>query len=73
MWCYSFPCTDISMAGQMKGMSRNADTQSSLLWEIERLIESTKNKPKYLIMENVPTLVGKKFIGFFQIWLDYFR
>ena len=71
MWCYSFPCTDISMAGQMKGMRRNANTQSSLLWEIERLIESTKDKPKYLIMENVPTLVGKKFIGFFQIWLDY--
>ena len=71
MWCYSFPCTDISIAGQMKGMSRNADTQSSLLWEIERLIETTKNKPKYLIMENVPTLVGKKFIGFFQIWLDF--
>jgi DNA (cytosine-5)-methyltransferase 1 len=59
------------MAGQMKGMSRNADTQSSLLWEIERLIESTKDKPKYLIMENVPTLVGKKFMGFFQIWLDF--
>ena len=58
--------------GQMKGMSRNADTQSSLLWEIERLIESTKNKPKYLIMENVPTLVGKKvYRFFFQIWLDY--
>lgn len=71
MWCYSFPCTDISMAGQMKGMSRDADTQSSLLWEIERLIETTKNKPKYLIMENVPTLVGKKFIGHFQIWLDF--
>ena len=33
------PC--ISMAGQMKGM-RNADTQSSLLWEIERLIEQKK-------------------------------
>ncbi len=70
MWCYSFPCTDISIAGQMKGMDRESKTQSSLLWEIERLLHATEYKPKYLIMENVPTLVGKRYLEHFKIWLS---
>ena len=69
MWCYSFPCTDISIAGQMKGMDRESNTQSSLLWEIERLLSASENKPSYLIMENVPTLVGKRYLDHFKIWL----
>lgn len=70
MWCYSFPCTDISIAGQMKGMDRESKTQSSLLWEIERLLHAAEYKPKYLIMENVPTLVGKRYLEHFKIWLS---
>lgn len=69
MWCYSFPCTDISIAGQMKGMDRESNTQSSLLWEIERLLQAAEYRPKYLIMENVPTLVGKRYLEHFKIWL----
>lgn len=69
MWCYSFPCTDISIAGQMKGMDRDSKTQSSLLWEIERLLKAAEYKPKYLIMENVPTLVGKTYLEHFKVWL----
>jgi len=70
MWCYSFPCTDISIAGQMKGMDRESKTQSSLLWEIERLLHAAEYKPRYLIMENVPTLVGKRYLEHFKIWLS---
>lgn len=73
MWCYSAPCTDISLAGQMRGMDRDSNTASSLLWEVERLLYTAKDHdelPKYLIMENVPMLVSKKFIHSFNEWLE---
>lgn len=74
LWCYSAPCTDISLAGQMRGMERDSNTASSLLWEVERLLMKSKELnelPKYLIMENVPMLVSKKFIHSFNEWLEF--
>lgn len=74
LWCYSAPCTDISLAGSMKGMDRNSNTASSLLWEVERLLMKSKELnelPKYLFMENVPMLVSKKFIHSFNEWLGF--
>jgi DNA (cytosine-5)-methyltransferase 1 len=35
---YSFPCTDLSIAGNMQGMSRDSGTRSGLLWEVERIL-----------------------------------
>lgn len=73
MWCYSAPCTDISLAGQMRGMERDSNTASSLLWEVERLLKVAREHdelPKYLLMENVPMLVSKKFIHSFNEWLE---
>lgn len=35
---YSFPCTDLSVAGNMQGMSRGSGTRSGLLWEVERIL-----------------------------------
>ena len=35
---YSFPCQDLSLAGNQKGMSRDSGTRSGLLWEVERLL-----------------------------------
>lgn len=35
---YSFPCTDISSAGQQKGMAKGSGTRSGLLWEVERIL-----------------------------------
>ena len=64
---YSFPCTDISLAGHQKGFSKESGTRSSLLWECEKIFR--KVKPKYLLMENVKNLVSKKFIPYFQEWL----
>ena len=71
---YSFPCQDLSLAGNKKGMSvsqADGGTRSGLLWEVERiLIECAENKtlPHVLIMENVPEVVGQKNIKDFQKW-----
>jgi DNA (cytosine-5)-methyltransferase 1 len=67
---FSFPCTDISNAGQQKGLAKGSGTRSSLLWECCRAIET--KKPKYLFMENVKALVSDKFKPFlleFEQWV----
>lgn len=66
LFTYSFPCTDISAAGQQKGLDKGSGTRSSLLWECERAIEI--KRPKYLLMENVKALVQKKFVSSFNEW-----
>lgn len=63
---YSFPCTDISIAGQQKGLSKARGTRSSLLWECQRAIEI--KRPKYLLMENVAALLSQKFLPDFKEW-----
>lgn len=69
LFTYSFPCTDISAAGQQKGLSEGSGTRSSLLWECRRAIET--KRPKYLLMENVKALVSQKFISHFNRWKQY--
>lgn len=69
LWTCSFPCTDISLAGKMKGLSPSDSTRSSLLWENIRLLKTAKEDetlPKYIMFENVKNLVGKKFINDFN-------
>lgn len=68
LFTYSFPCTDISNAGQQKGLSRDSGTRSSLLWECQRAIEI--KRPKYLLMENVSALVSQKFLPHFKEWIE---
>ena len=65
LYTYSFPCKNISVAGQMKGLEKGSGTQSSLVWESLRIIEHCK--PKYLLMENVKNLVSKKFKPYFDM------
>lgn len=67
LFTYSFPCQDISLAGKQKGLDKNSETKSSLLWECERVIEHCR--PKYLLLENVRNLVGKKHKANFDEWL----
>ena len=70
---YSFPCTDLSMAGKRKGMTRGSGTRSSLLWEVERLLLEARSRnklPTILQLENVPALVNKKNIRNFSKWID---
>lgn len=63
---YSFPCKNISIAGQQAGLEEGSGTQSSLLWECEKIIQY--KKPKFLMMENVKNLISKKHKPFFDLW-----
>lgn len=66
LFTYSFPCQSVSNAGKQAGLTENSGTPSSLLWECRKAIEI--KRPKYLLMENVPALVGKKFLPQLQKW-----
>lgn len=65
---YSTPCTDISQAGHRKGIDRDSGTRSSLLWHTEKAI--MVKRPKVLLMENVYTIVGKKYKKNFDEWVS---
>ena len=62
-----FTCQDLSVAGKQKGLGEG--TRSGLLYECEKIIEHCR--PKYLLLENVKNLVGKKFKADFDKWLEY--
>lgn len=73
---YSFPCQDISTAGKTKGFNKHNQqngeaTRSGLLWEVERLLDTTPLLPDVLIMENVSNILSKKFEYDWKMWLDY--
>ena len=68
---YSFPCTDLSLAGKRLGMSRDSETRSSLLWEVERLLSTSKELPQILIMENVTAIHSVTFNEDFKVWLNF--
>ena len=69
---YSFPCTDLSVAGKMEGMSKGSGTRSGLLWEVERILEECKdNLPQFLLMENVTQVHGEQNIADFTEWIRY--
>lgn len=64
---YSYPCQDLSNAGNQAGMGKG--TRSGLVYEVLRLLQELKiegNLPKVLIMENVPDLLGVKFVKEFH-------
>lgn len=70
-WTYSFPCQDISVAGKQAGIEKGK-TRSGLLYEVERLLERSQEcneLPKYLMLENVKNLVGKRFKTQFDKWI----
>ena len=59
---YSFPCQDLSQQGKQLGMKKNSGTRSGLLWEIEKSLSLTpkKDRPSFLLMENVVSLTFKR-------------
>ena len=65
---YSFPCTDLSHAGKMAGMSKGSGTRSGLLWEIERILNECDTLPQVLLMENVVQVVADKNMPDFAAW-----
>ena len=68
---YSFPCTDLSVAGKMLGMTKGSGTRSGLLWEVERLLNEVDKLPQVLLMENVPQVHSKKNMADFQKWITF--
>ena len=71
---YSFPCTDLSLAGKRLGMSRESGTRSGLLWEVERLLKECNEKgnlPQILLMENVPQVIGEGNKKDFDEWYNF--
>nr|DAD81089.1 MAG TPA: Cytosine specific methyltransferase [Siphoviridae sp. ctq1q8] len=57
VWCFGFPCQDISIAGKQKGFKGN---RSSLFFAVTRLLRSIEeeSRPKYLFIENVKNLLS---------------
>lgn len=78
---YSFPCQDLSNVGAFhhynKGIDKNSGSRSSLLWEVGRILSEMKlaNKrlPRYLVMENVPTLLSERHRDNFFTWINELR
>ena len=71
---YSFPCTDISQAGQMRGFAEGSNTRSSLLWEVKRILTELKEMgtlPQVLLMENVVAIHSQENKPHLQKWLDF--
>lgn len=100
---YSFPCTDLSVAGKGEGMKNkcsscghswpidfsnandtivcpncgatvSSSTRSGLLGQVQRLLSvayENNELPKYLLLENVKNLVGKKFKPQFDAWVRW--
>ena len=62
-------CQDISVAGKGLGLNEGSDTRSGLLWECQKVIDG--KRPKYLLLENVKNLVGKKHKHNFDKWLEW--
>jgi DNA (cytosine-5)-methyltransferase 1 len=103
LWTYSYPCTDLSVAGKGEGMIIKCDrcehtwpidfehpennnacpkcgnidiasTRSGLLGQVQRLLTVSYEEgilPKYLLLENVKNLVGKKFKVQFDAWVNW--
>lgn len=57
IWCFGFPCQDISIAGKQKGFTGN---RSSLFFTVTRLIRDIEeeNRPEFLLIENVKNLLS---------------
>ncbi len=51
----SFPCQDLSLAGNMKGIYAE---RSGLVWEWLRVMDEMKEQPKILALENVTGLLS---------------
>ena len=52
-----FPCQDYSVATTLKNSKGLLGKKGVLWWSIHRILSEKKNKPKYLILENVDRLL----------------
>ncbi|WP_350286721.1 DNA (cytosine-5-)-methyltransferase [uncultured Croceitalea sp.] len=52
-----FPCQDYSVATTLKNSKGLLGKKGVLWWSIHRILQEKKNKPKYLVLENVDRLL----------------
>ena len=57
LWTFGFPCQDISVAGKGEGLD---GARSGLFFEVMRLLGDIKDKPPFILAENVKQL--KKYL-----------
>lgn len=72
---YSFPCQDLSLAGNGKGMAKGDGTRSGMLWEVERILDELNRGgqqclPQILLMENVPQVHSEDNKQHFYAWCN---
>lgn len=75
---YSFPCQDLSNVGAFhgynKGIDKDSGSRSSLLWQVGRILSEMKEAdislPKFLLMENVPSLLYDRHFSNFSVWIN---
>lgn len=62
------PCQDISLAGKLAGNAEGSGTRSALAYEVPRILANTgeRERPRYLVFEEVPMMISAKFIGTFK-------
>lgn len=53
-----FPCQDYSVASTLKNSKGLQGKKGVLWWQIHRILQEKKNKPRYLLLENVDRLLG---------------
>lgn len=58
-------CTDLSTAGKQQGMIKGK-TRSGLVYEVIRILGNMKERPRFLLMENVSALINKKNISAYE-------
>ncbi|MCI5997053.1 MAG: DNA (cytosine-5-)-methyltransferase [Parvimonas sp.] len=64
------PCQDFSIIGKKQGGEKGSGTRSSLLFETIRIIEEMKEKPKWIIWENVKGVLNEKFKDTFSFYIE---
>ena len=59
LWCGGFPCQDLSLANQGKRQGLEG-ARSGLFYMFAELIRAQKEKPRWVLMENVPGLLNSR-------------
>lgn len=73
-WPINFSDDSESLICPSCGAKVQSSTRSGLLGQVQRLLAVSKNEntlPKYLLLENVKNLVGKKFKPQFDAWVSW--
>lgn len=61
LWTYGFPCQDISLAGQLKGIVKG-ETRSGLLYEVQRLLAQAQSMASHRTEKESSALVFERIL-----------